>query len=195
MNKNKKYNSSEINVFFSSDFHHSHVNIVKGTTVWPDTSSCRNFNSIQEMNQTIINGINNKVGENDILYNLGDWSFGHPSNIQYFRNQIICKNIHLILGNHDKYIRKNKDDIQNIFSSVQNYAEIQIDNQRIILFHYPIVSWAGMKRETIHLFGHVHSKYQGQGKSLDVGIDNYYKLFGTYEPFSYKEILKITENK
>ena len=192
--KTIKHISGE-NIYFFSDPHYNHYNICKGTTNWKDLENTRDFDTIEHMNQTITDNINNKVGEDDILYCLGDWSFGHPSNVVYFRKQIKCKNIYLILGNHDKYIRKNKDNIQSLFLSVQDYTEIQIDKQRIILIHYPIYSWSGMNHESIHLFGHVHSKYNGKGKSLDVGIDNYYKLFGSYSPFSYEEILNTLKNK
>jgi len=65
----------------------------------------------------LVNNINKTVGENDILFCLGDWSFGNYkngeniSNIRKFRDQLICKNIHLILGNHDHHIERNKGDI------------------------------------------------------------------------------------
>ncbi len=193
---NKKYNTEEHNLFLFSDPHFMHRNLCKGTSVWPDKEkSTRDFNTIEEMNQTIVDNINNKVGENDILYCLGDWSFSHPSNVRYFRGKLKVKTIHLILGNHDKVIRKNKDNVQSIFSSVQDYTEIQIDKQKIILCHYPIARWRGMNRSTFMLHGHCHSKYQGEGKILDVGIDSYYKLFGNYDSFSYEEIKEILNNK
>lgn len=194
MSKTIKYDNGD-NIYFTSDSHYTHKNICKGTTVWTDLENTRDFDTIENMNQTIIDEINNKVKENDVLYHLGDWSFGHPSNVKYFRSKINCKNIHLILGNHDKHIRKNTDNVQSLFSSVQDYIEIRINNQKIVLMHYPIYSWAGMKHLSIHLFGHVHTKYEGRGKSIDIGIDNYYKLFGSYSPFSYEEIINIIKDK
>ena len=193
--KNLKFNTKEHNLFFTGDSHYNHKNIIKGTTVWKDIENTRNFDTIENMNNMIIDEINNKIGQNDILFHLGDWSFGHPSNVKWFRTKIHCKNIYLLIGNHDNNIRKNKDNIQSLFSSVQDYMEIRIDNIRIILMHYPIHSWAGKNKGSIHLFGHTHSKYGGSGKSLDVGIDNYFKLFGSYSPFSYKEIQELIENK
>ena len=46
--------------------------------------------------------------ENDILYHLGDWSFGGLNQIWEFRKRLNCKKIHLILGNHDHHIENNK---------------------------------------------------------------------------------------
>lgn len=89
-----------------SDTHFGHRNIVQGVSSWDDKSGCRKFKTIDEMNQNIVKLINTTVKEDDILYHLGDWSFGGSDNIWNFRKQINCKNIHLILGNHDEIIEK-----------------------------------------------------------------------------------------
>ena len=60
------------------------------------------------MNRAIINAINSKVGENDELYHLGDWSFNGIENIWNIRKQIKCKTIHLVFGNHDHHIERNR---------------------------------------------------------------------------------------
>jgi calcineurin-like phosphoesterase family protein len=97
------------NIYFSSDLHAFHKNICLGTSVWDDKeTNCRNFNTIEEMNETIVKSINSRVGKDDILYHLGDWSFGGWENIWNLRKQIICENIIQINGNHDDHIRKDK---------------------------------------------------------------------------------------
>ncbi len=78
------------------------------------------------MNDVIVDNINSIVGENDVLIHLGDWSFGGFDNIAEFRSRIVCKNVHLTYGNHDHHIRRNKDDIQSIFSSTQDYMYLDI---------------------------------------------------------------------
>lgn len=95
-------------IYFISDTHYGHTNICKGVSGWSDTSKCRDFSTVPEMNQAIVDAINSTVDKNDILYHLGDWSFGGIKNIWEFRKQIICENIHLILGNHDHHIQRNK---------------------------------------------------------------------------------------
>lgn len=104
-----KFNSKEINVWFIADTHYWHNNIVKGITKWnnPD-ENCRNFNSVQEMSRHLIEQINKYVNENDILFFLGDWSFGGINNIWNFRKQLNVEIIHFILGNHDHHIENNK---------------------------------------------------------------------------------------
>ena len=98
------------NIFFTSDTHWGHKNICFGESEWDDkTKSCRKFDTLQEMNETIVRKINSVVKEDDILYHLGDFSFGGINNIWEFRKQINCKNIHLILGNHDHNVKKDRD--------------------------------------------------------------------------------------
>lgn len=96
-------------IYFSSDFHGYHANICRGTSSWDDkNNNCRDFDTIEEMNQAIIESINSVVGEDDILYHLGDWSFGGWENIWHLRKQIKCKNIIQICGNHDSHIIKDR---------------------------------------------------------------------------------------
>ena len=99
--------------YFTSDTHHSHKNICRGVSKWGKTledgtfevsvDSTRNFSTIEEMNQSIVDVINSTVGEFDELYHLGDWSFGGFENIQAFWLQLVCKNIYFVLGNHDHH--------------------------------------------------------------------------------------------
>lgn len=193
-------------IWFTSDTHFNHKNICSATTEWDlerSKNSVRNFSSLEEMDSTIIDNINKLVGQDDILIHLGDFSFNGFDNIEKFRNRIICKNVHLILGNHDHHIKKNKNNIQNVFSSV-NKGEIFLDltyhdedgeDKRImfILHHYPICSWEDMSKGIIHLFGHVHlpnNKKVGPGKSMDVGVDG-----NNYKPYNLYEILYIMDKQ
>lgn len=170
-------------LWFTSDTHYNHSNIVSATTQWTDPVTCREFTSLEQMNNTLVNNINEKVEQDDILFHLGDWSFGGFEQIQKFRNQIICKNVHIITGNHDHHIERNKEGIQSIFSSVNKYLELTVkwdggilwsDEKSFVLMHYPIASWNNMARGAIHLHGHVHfeaDKRIGKGKMMDVGVD------------------------
>lgn len=60
------------------------------------------------MTEALIANINKVVGQDDTLWHLGDWSFGGIESIWKFRSRIICKNIHLVYGNHDEHIEANK---------------------------------------------------------------------------------------
>jgi calcineurin-like phosphoesterase family protein len=184
------------NIFFTSDTHYNHSNICSATTTWKDANEVtRKFDSLDQMNAVIVNNINAVVGENDILFHLGDWSFGGFEMIEQFRSRLVCKNIHLVLGNHDHHIEKNKDGIQSLFSSV-NYFIPFLEITKTInfcLFHYPIASWINMNKGVVHLHGHVHLSKQhrlGQGRSLDVGMDG-----NDMKPYSLDDILKLVKDQ
>ena len=95
-------------IYFTSDTHFHHSNICKGTTKWDDSRTYRPYETLSEMDNALVEAINSTVGENDILFHLGDWSFGGIEQIWEFRKQIKCKNIHLITGNHDHHILGDK---------------------------------------------------------------------------------------
>ena len=97
------------NIWFTSDTHYNHTNICYGVSKWDDKEkSSRKFNTLNEMNDAIVNSINKYVQQEDILYFLGDWSFGGIENIYLFWKRLICKNIRFISGNHDHHIKKNR---------------------------------------------------------------------------------------
>lgn len=187
------------NVFITSDCHFSHKNICRGVTGWRTTdgkipiSSTRDFPTLDLMNDTIVNNINSKVGQDDTLIMLGDIAFGGFENITIFLDRLICKNIHLVLGNHDHHISNNRGGIQDMFLSVQNYLEANINGENFVMTHYPFESWNGLNKGVIHLHGHVHlpaSRKWGNGKRLDVGVDGN-NLF----PYSLTEIVHMMDRR
>jgi calcineurin-like phosphoesterase family protein len=192
-------------LFFTSDTHYNHSGICRATTTWTDADSVtRDFKSLDQMNVTIVNNINEIVGENDILIHLGDWSFGGFDSIKEFRNRIICKNIHLVLGNHDHHIANNRDNIQDLFTSVNHYVELDVrrpslvkkgvmDKFKFVLMHFPIASWNNMNKGVMHLHGHVHlPKHQriAEGRAMDVGVDG-----NDMHPLGLFEVLNLLKNQ
>jgi calcineurin-like phosphoesterase family protein len=166
-------------LYFTSDTHYMHKNICRGTTSWSNADGfTRNFDTLDQMNDRIVNGINAAVGQDDILFHLGDWSFGGFERIEEFRNRINCRNIHIVLGNHDHHIERDREGIRQLFTSVNQYLELEVKGkdweQNYVLMHYPIISWNKMNDGVIHLHGHVHlsaDRRIGKGKTMDVGVD------------------------
>lgn len=192
-------------LFFTSDTHYNHSNICRATTNWKDSENLtRDFKSLSQMNDFLVNNINEIVGQNDVLIHLGDWSFGGFDSIKEFRERIICKNIHLVFGNHDHHIRRNKGDIQSIFTSTHDYLHLDIrrpstknedttDKYNVVCMHYPIASWDGLSNGVIHLHGHVHLPKNlrvSEGRAMDVGVDG-----NDLCPISLDEVLKLLKDK
>jgi calcineurin-like phosphoesterase family protein len=182
-------------IYFTADLHLGHSNIIKYCN--------RPFEDAHSMNKHILDQINNIVDKDDELYILGDFCFKGKKPLDY-RLRINCKNVHLILGNHDKrtdyYIDAITTDM-NGFNSLYDVKEIIYCNQKIFLSHYPHRSWPSSHKGSYHLYGHVHSKLDNEDqtskrKTLDVGVDNtinYGKKFG--EPWSFKEIQKLFQSR
>ena len=132
-------------ICFTSDLHLGHANAIGFTS--------RPFLDVEQMNEGLIKNINETVMTNDELWILGDFAFKvNMAAAKQFRDQINCKTVHMITGNHDKdYTR------DHIFQSVQHYKELKTEYVKFILFHYPIYEWNGAHNGTIHLHGHIHS--------------------------------------
>jgi calcineurin-like phosphoesterase family protein len=144
------------------------------------------------MNDIIVNNINSVVGQDDVLIHLGDWSFGGFENVKIFRDRIVCKEIHLILGNHDHHIENNREDCQEMFASVNHYTKLMYKFDTLVLMHYPIDSWDGLNKGHIHLHGHCHLPQQkifGKGRRMDAGIDG--NMF--FMPYDLDTIIKIVK--
>lgn len=198
-----KLNNNQ-HLYFTSDTHYMHKNICRGVTNWTDAEDItRDFKTLDQMNDRIVNGINATVDQNDILIHLGDWSFGGFEMIEQFRNRINCQNIHLVLGNHDHHIDRDREGVRSLFSSVHQYLELDIKREgsnkmdhssnsidtKFVLMHYPIMSWNRMNDGVIHLHGHVHlppHRRIGKGKMMDVGMDG-----NGMDPISLTKVLTL----
>ena len=167
-------------VWVTSDTHYSHTNICRGITNWrlpngevPEKQT-RPFETLDKMNASIVNNINEVVGQDDVLIHFGDWSFGGFEKIEEFRNRLIVQEIHLIFGNHDHFQVNNRDNCQRLFTSTQWFLQLNYLGETIECMHYPIASWNGLNKGRIHLHGHVHlpnHKKYGNGRRMDIGMD------------------------
>jgi calcineurin-like phosphoesterase family protein len=89
------------------------------------------------MNRTILDRLNNLVKANDILYFLGDFCIGPKTRAVEPRRQIRCKKIFAVPGSHDKDTRK----LTQEFSWLGDLAEVSINGQRMVLWHYAMRVW------------------------------------------------------
>lgn len=155
--------------------------------------------SVDRMNRGMADNINARVGPDDTLWCLGDWAFGRGGdylrNARWFRDQVRCRTVHLVWGNHDER------SIRDLFASTHDMAELQLEGARITLNHYPMLTWNGQHRGSVaepnvHLYGHVHAIYQKEPESsplrdaaawpaLDVGFDGH-----DYHVWSLAEVLE-----
>ena len=168
-------------VWVTSDTHYSHTNICRGITNWrlpngevPEKQT-RPFETLDKMNASIVNNINEVVGQDDVLIHFGDWSFGGFENIEELRNRITCKEIHLIYGNHDHHIVNNRENCQSLFTSTQWFLQLNHMGETMECMHFPILSWNGLAKGRIHLHGHSHLPNERKilFRRMDVGMDGH----------------------
>lgn len=181
------------NSFFMGCPHINHTNICKGVSKWT-SGGMRDFTSLDDMNDAIINSVNANVKESDHLFLLGDILFGPKVRFNEFFDRINCENLYLVFGNHDDFIRNDIDKLSK-FKWWGDYLEISINGQFIVLFHYPINEWRDCSKGSYCICSHSHgmneyshpitSKY----KCLDVGWDIFKK------PMSFNEIRTIMNKK
>ena len=189
------FSTKDQNLFFTSDTHFWHENIIKFCN--------RPFSSIEEMNDTIINNWNSVVKENDIVFHLGDFCFCGSDKFKELIEKLNGR-IYLILGNHDWKTIKQWHATK--FEGVYQQMSIKIDGRKIYLNHFPFLCYAGTyyrsEDAVWQLFGHVHSSDKNKNgldnqrlsmlfpTQYDVGVDN-----NNYMPVSFEEVKKIIETQ
>jgi calcineurin-like phosphoesterase family protein len=88
------------------------------------------------------------------------------------------------------------------FNKTFDKVKITVNNQVIVLDHYAHAVWEKSHRGAWHLYGHSHSnaeewlnRVMPERRSVDVGVDNAFKILGDYRPFSFIELQKLFANK
>ncbi|GGD87979.1 hydrolase [Aureimonas endophytica] len=158
-------------VWFTSDTHFGHANVIR--------LSNRPFEGISEMREHLIAAWNAVVRSDDDVYHLGDFAYRATANETAKIFARLHGRKHLIVGNHDNEATRIL-----AWESVSEIKQIAVDGHRLFLCHYPVLEWAGYWRGAVHLFGHVHGRRPGVGRSCDVGVDCW-----SYRPVALPEIL------
>lgn len=180
-----------MNVFFTSDLHFSHKNIIRFDN--------RPFTSVEEMNETLIRNWNRKVKKDDLVYILGDISWGNDEETCAIFARLNGRKV-LIKGNHDRVHGK----IKNYFEEITDYKEITLPgNKHIALCHYPIVFFNRHHYGAFMFYGHVHNSHEWQMtenykfelEQLDIRCNmfNVGTMVHNYEPVTFEEITGIKE--
>ncbi len=162
----KIFNIGKRKIFFISDTHFDHTNIIKYCK--------RPFNSTSDMNKAMLNNWNGIVKKNDIVFFLGDIAFGRDSrNADYWLSKL-NGNIYFIKGNHERISRK-----KNVFDKL--IAKYKSD--QFFLVHDPKnipEDWKGWA-----ICGHHHNNktrefpfIDGKKKRINVSVEliNYQPL-------------------
>ena len=160
-------------MFFTSDEHYSHANVIKFND--------RPFKDVNDMNESLIRNHNSVVGVNDVTIHAGDFTLiKQKKRVWDIINKLNGKHIFL-KGSHDYWIPRK--------GSIQIYEKM-FDNHYIVICHYAMHTWARSHYNSWHLFGHSHGSLNHFGKTHDVGVDN-----NDYYPVSMEQIIEIMKDK
>ena len=188
-----------MSVFFTADPHFS-LNDIEGTI----KRDFRPFETLEQMNETIIETWNKQAFSDDIIYLIGDfvnYNFRDKENFDscYSLVKKINAKVVLILGNNDDRVmqyefggdfEKFKEYLllKGFFDVVKNSLDLELRNTKLHLTHFP----KNHKEDVINLFGHVHGCVFVKKYGFNVGIDNHYLgLFSEDEIFDLIERQKF----
>lgn len=173
-------------IWFTSDHHFGHHNII--------ANAKRPFISVEEMDEIMIQRWNEKVGQKDSVYYLGDLALNKPERLREILKRL-NGSIYLIKGNHEASALACK----NRFEWIKDYYELKVADettisgkQKIVLFHYAIRQWNGKHDGSFHLYGHSHGTLKDDLNSLsfDIGVDNH-----DFYPLEYNEVKALMTDK
>lgn len=183
-------------IYFTSDLHFSHGRIM---------SFCprfRPFAYLDEMDEYLIKLWNDRVGPDDDVYDLGDFTWARSlDKIKELLGRLNGRH-HLIYGNHDEIIRKHhrellaetKADGNPLLSTARDYISLRRPelSRKLHLFHYPVQEWEGMQQGSYLLHGHIHNSLAPlPGRILNVGFDLHGRLLTLEDIRFYLEDIRF----
>jgi len=173
-------------IWFTSDNHFAHGSCDaetgerKGTLKWRTQ-----FNSLEEMEETIIDNHNKIVKPTDVVYDLGDFIWrGKPDSYIERLNGYF----YMIRGNHDAKVKHTHKRVQHV---VDGFYNINIQKQPITISHFPLLAWNKSYHGAWHLHGHSHVFIPEWElcKRINVGWDIWHR------PVNFDEIKEIMDTR
>ena len=174
------------NIWFISDTHFYHANIIRYCNrPWNNgKDDAGNIvvteDNVEQMNNEMVRRWNSIVSKDDIVWHLGDFSFGGKENLEKIFPQLNGK-INLVMGNHDHY----KIDYYYDVGFHRVYDRNVIINDFVVLSHAPL-HFLNCNSPFFNIYGHIHdsSVYQTYTKcNCCVCVERH-----DYTPVSWKTI-------
>lgn len=141
----------------------------------------RPFGSVAEMDAAMIAGCAG-VGAEDHLWIVGDFAACETEDLRSRASAAFAAlpgRKHLVRGNHDPDWTCR----ELAWDSVHDLVEIEAEGRRLVLCHYPLVTWNGVRDGAIQVFGHVHDRWPGAQGQVNAGVDLW-----QFQPISVSQI-------
>ncbi|MFO1035498.1 MAG: metallophosphoesterase family protein [Geminicoccaceae bacterium] len=160
-------------VFFTADTHFGHGGAL-GLFMRP-------FPSVAAMDEAMVRGWNERVGDTDEVWHLGDVAMGRTVSLLPDLLRELRGRKHLVAGNNDGPATRGLS----AWSSVQDYAELTLADRFLVLCHYPLRAWNRQHRGALQLHGHSHGRLAPLPRQVDVGVDVW-----NFAPVALDELLE-----
>ena len=151
-------------IYFTSDTHFNQQRTLE--------LSRRPFDSVEHMNNILVQNWNNIVKPEDTVYHLGD--FGDITYRDYLNGRII-----LLIGNYELKDYAHSE-LNEYFDIIEDPTEATIRGHEFYLVHEP----ANQHPYKFNLFGHIHKLQMVKRNGLNVGVDCH-----NFKPISLEEVL------
>ena len=157
--------------FLISDTHFGHANIL--TFLDGDGKVLRDFSSVEEMDETMVDNWNKTVSNKDKVYHLGDVLFSNRV-LQTIMPRLNGTKI-LIKGNHDNL---KLSQYQQFFKDIRSYHILD----KFVLSHIPIHP-DSLYRWKANLHGHLHNNILDDERYMNLSVERI-----NYTPKDFEEI-------
>lgn len=147
-------------IFLCADHHFNHKKIILNKEEKVNGWS-RNFESIEEMNELLINNHNSVVKPRDIVYMLGDVCSDEDS-FKFIKRMNGYKI--LVMGNNDK------QQIKNYIRSFKDCKGV-VELGEIVLTHIPVHPSQLLHKWNFNIHGHLHSYLINDSRYLNVSVE------------------------
>jgi calcineurin-like phosphoesterase family protein len=164
------------NVWVTSD---THLNHRKMTEAVPGQEPYRPFDTVDQMNEAIIENWNSCVKPGDSIMHAGDVLF-QPSISEPLLAKLQGKK-HLCLGNHD--IITSRSYLQNYFFDINLW--FTNTKERFTVAHMPLAVSLLRGKSIVQVHGHNHKGREANPRYMNVCVENW-----GYKPVHLDEVLK-----
>jgi len=192
--------------YYISDCHFFHA-------AMNDKMDRRGFESVEKMNEYMIEKWNSRVRKNDEVVILGDLSWGNATETALLLRELRGKK-YLIVGNHDRFLSSATFDTSAYFGWTDGYRELSDNGRKVILCHYPVFCYNYQYQlkedgspKAYMLYGHVHDttderlvdsfiqktlfvtvkNYSGEDRHIPCEMINCFCMFSDYVPLTLDE--------
>lgn len=168
------------NVWFTSDNHIHHKNILKHCPLRAQAGGF-DVDDVAAHDRWVLETWNKTVAKKDIVYIIGDFTFTTPEWAKKYLSKMNGRKF-LILGNHDKSV----DHLRNYFEQIVQMKEVVFkksnydfldEDFRCFLCHYNMTVWPSKHHGVVQVHGHSHGRLDDYNDAstdlkVDVGWDS-----------------------